>query len=85
MMALETSAILNLAKMRLKYHKIMISANVISTGYGILESIKIHIENCCKLLGFVPQPNLLEIHMAYNMTKAGVSKKAFLPFLDTPP
>jgi hypothetical protein len=22
--------------------------------------------------------------MAYNMTKAGVSKKAFLPFLDTP-
>jgi hypothetical protein len=40
-------AILNLAKMRLKYHKIMISANVISTGYGILESIKIHIENCC--------------------------------------
>ncbi len=30
-----------------KYHKIMISANVISTGYGILESIKIHIENCC--------------------------------------
>ncbi|MGM0655617.1 MAG: hypothetical protein ACQETR_09905 [Thermodesulfobacteriota bacterium] len=24
----------------------MISANVISTGYGILESIKIHIENC---------------------------------------
>jgi len=40
-------AILNLAKMRPKYHKIMISANVISTGYGILESIKIHIENCC--------------------------------------
>ncbi len=40
------TAILNLAQMSLKYHKIMISANVISTGYGILESIKIHIENC---------------------------------------
>ncbi len=39
--------------MSLKYHKIMISANVISTGFGILESIKIHIENCCHLIGLI--------------------------------
>ena len=36
--------------MRLKYHKIMISANVISTGYAVIESIKIHIENCWKIV-----------------------------------